>query len=197
MTFRREKKFIEVLRKRQPTLTVVFENISDIHNISAVMRTCDAVGVQDIYVLHTLENSPSTKLKIGKKSSASAKKWLEVHYFFDREKCIQELRKRYKKIYTTRLAENSISIYDIDFTESVALIFGNEHSGVSKEIAEMADGDIVIPQAGMIESLNISVACAVSLYEAFRQRKIKGMYDVPQFSENEMSVILKKWKDKK
>lgn len=194
MTPEREKRFLEVLNKRQNTLTVVLENIADIHNISAILRTCDAVGIQEVYVLNTLENNPSTKFNLGKKSSASAKKWLDVKYIFNREECIAALRIKYKKIYTTRLSGETKSIFDLNLTESVALIFGNEHDGVSKEISALADGNFIIPQVGMIRSLNVSVACAVSLYEAFRQRKNKGMYDASQLPENEIAILLEKWK---
>ena len=196
MTPQREERFLEVLRKRQNSLTVVMENISDEHNISAVLRTCDAVGIHEVYVLHTMEIGTSSKLKLGKKSSASARKWIDVHYFSDKKKCMEELRKKYKKIYSTLLAESSVSVYSLDLTESVALIFGNEHDGVSKEISEMCDGNFIIPQVGMIRSLNISVACAVTLYEAFRQRSAKGLYASAQLSEVEISKLFSEWKDK-
>ena len=90
-------------------------------------------------------------------------------------------------------AADSIELYHIDFTASVALVFGNEHSGVSDEIRPLADGNFVIPQVGIIRSLNISVACAVCLYEAFRQKKLAGHYNgsLPQGSDFEL--LLKEW----
>jgi tRNA (guanosine-2'-O-)-methyltransferase len=89
-----------------------------------------------------------------------------------------EVRKKYKSIYGTHLAKESKSLYDLDLTESVALMFGNEHDGISDEALEFLDGNFIIPQYGMVKSLNISVACAVSVYEACRQRIMKGMYDL-------------------
>ncbi len=190
MTQERTQRLNDVLAKRQPGLTVVLENVSDPHNISAVMRTCDAVGVQDIYILNTnigLHDSWSAK------SSSSAAKWLTVHQFTDINECFTALRKRFTRIYTTHLSSDAVGLYDLNLTESVALIFGNEHGGVSKEIIERADGNFVIPQVGIIKSLNISVACAVSLYEAFRQKEKAGQYETPQLQGNEALALRKSW----
>jgi tRNA (guanosine-2'-O-)-methyltransferase len=177
MTPERSERLNNVLAKRQPALTVVLENVSDPHNISAVMRTCDAVGIQDIYILNT---KIGLHEKWGAKSSSSAAKWLTVHQFTDAAECFAALRKRFSKIYTTHLSTDAVSLYELNLTESVALVFGNEHAGVSDEIINMADGNFLIPQVGIIKSLNISVACAVSVYEAYRQKQIAGHYDEPQ-----------------
>ncbi len=190
MTPERSNKIKAVLSKRQNNITVVLENIFDPHNISAVIRSCDAVGVQEIYVLNT--KIPRHK-KWGRRSSSSAAKWLTVHQFDNVEVCFDELRKKYSRILTTHLALNSVSLYDVDFTQSIALIFGNEHSGVSDEIRALADGNFIIPQVGMIQSLNISVACAVSLYEAFRQKKLAGHYDQQQLTVEEYNNLTNQW----
>ena len=179
-----------VLNKRQPDLTVVLENVFDPHNISAVMRTCDAVGIQDIYILNT--KIPTHK-KWGAKSSSSAAKWLSIHQFTDAAECFAELRKRYKKIYATHLSSDAVSLHELNLTESVALIFGNEHSGVSEEIVVMADGNFIIPQVGIIKSLNISVACAVTLYEAFRQKKNAGHYDATRLESTQLKSLQDQW----
>src|SRR5690349_18245614 len=105
MTPERRAKLLEVLRKRQTDLTVVLENVFDPHNISAVMRTCDAVGVQDVYILNT--KIPRHK-KWGAKSSSSAAKWLTIHQFENAEECFSSLRKRYSKILTTHLGSNAV-----------------------------------------------------------------------------------------
>ena len=173
MTPERAAKIQRVLQHRQPDFTVVFENVWDPHNISAVLRTADCVGIFEVFVMYT-ETRASTKL--GKKSSSGALKWLKVHYFYSVEDCFAEIRKRYDKIYATHLATDSKSLYDLDLTERVALVFGNEHDGVSTRALELSDGNFIIPQVGMIQSLNVSVACAVSLYEGLRQRLSKGLY---------------------
>ena len=190
MTSERRDKLIAVLSKRQPDITVVLENVFDPHNISAVMRTCDAVGVQDIYILNT--KIPPHK-KWGAKSSSSASKWLTIHQFEDAEKCFSSLRQRFPAILTTHLSSDSISLYEIDLTQPIALVFGNEHSGVSEDIRNMADGNFIIPQAGIIRSLNISVACAVTLYEAYRQKKQAGHYNRHDLHDVMKQELLKKW----
>lgn len=190
MTPEREKRLNEVLDKRQPTLSIVLENVHDPHNIAAVMRTCDAVGVQDIYILNT---KIEMHKKWGAKSSSSAAKWLTIHKFTDQKSCFQALRLKYDKIYTTHLSTDAVGLHDLDLTQSVALVFGNEHSGVSDEIISMADGNFIIPQVGIIKSLNISVACAVSLYEAYRQKKNAGHYDQPQLIGKGLKELKETW----
>lgn len=190
MTPERKDKLTRVLLKRQSNLAVVMENVHDPHNISAVMRTCDAVGIQNIYVLNT--KIPKHK-RWGNKSSSSAAKWLTVHEYSDAELCFNDLRQNYALIYTTHLSSDAVSLYEIDFSKAVALVFGNEHDGVSEEIRAMADGNFVIPQIGIIQSLNISVACAVSIYEAFRQKKLAGHYALPGLDKATMNDLMMEW----
>ena len=190
MTPERHEKLKGVLNKRQNDITIVLENVFDPHNISAVMRTCDAVGVQEVYVLNT--KIPRHK-KWGPKSSSSAAKWLTVYQFENAEECFSELRKKYSKILTTHLSSDALNLYEIDLTQPVALVFGNEHSGVSEEIRNLADGNFIIPQAGIIRSLNISVACAVTLYEAFRQKTLAGHYDKAKLNGEVLKDLMNKW----
>ena len=190
MTPEREQRITSVLDKRQGDLIIVLENVFDPHNISAVMRTCDAVGVQDVYVLNT--RIPRHK-KWGAKSSSSAAGWLTVHQYADAKECFNHLRSRVDHIFTTHLSTDAVSLYDMDLTGKVALVFGNEHSGVSEEILAMADGNFIIPQVGIIRSLNISVACAVTLYEAFRQKSVAGHYNRQGLAEGRYNELLKEW----
>lgn len=190
MTDERRQRIESVLSKRQNDITIVLENVFDPHNISAVMRSCDAVGVQDIYVLNT--KIPRHK-KWGERSSSSAAKWLSVHQFENAEECFAALRKKYSSILTTHLSSDAVSLYQMNLTQPIALVFGNEHSGVSDEIRGMADGNFVIPQVGMIRSLNISVACAVTLYEAYRQKAAAGHYDGQKLSAIEHELLSKQW----
>jgi tRNA (guanosine-2'-O-)-methyltransferase len=190
MTPEREQRIISVLDKRQDNLIIVLENVFDPHNISAVMRTCDAVGVQDIYVLNT--RIPRHK-KWGAKSSSSAAQWLTVHQFDNAEECFTQLRKRTNRVFATHLSSDAVSLYAMDLTEPIALVFGNEHSGVSEEIRSLADGNFIIPQVGIIKSLNISVACAVTLYEAYRQKLAAGQYDRPGLGAERRAHLLNEW----
>jgi len=190
MTPERQARFLTVLHKRQNDLTVVLENVFDPHNISAVMRTCDAVGIQEIYVLNT---KIARHKKWGVKSSASAEKWLTVRQFTDLSECLREIRSKYSRILATHLSGGTSDLYDLDLTESTALVFGNEHDGVSEVMRTLADGNFIIPQVGMIRSLNISVACAVTLYEAFRQKNIAGHYLNCKLQEQERMQLMEKW----
>lgn len=190
MTEERKTRLKNVIARRQQDLAIVLENVFDPHNISAVMRTCDAVGIQEIYVL---TNKIPRHKKWGARSSSSAAKWLTVHQFEDATACFEALRKKYKRIYTTHLSSDAHSLYDINFTESVALVFGNEHAGVSEEIRAMADGNFIIPQMGIIQSLNISVACAVSIYEALRQKTNAGHYKQQRLDDSTFNSLLTEW----
>jgi tRNA (guanosine-2'-O-)-methyltransferase len=176
----RSEKIYACVSRRQPTLSIVLENVHDPHNVSAVLRSCDAVGVIDVHlVYHSGQFFP----ELGEKSSASARKWVLTHKHSSIDECYDYLRKEGKKILTTGMSNEARSLYAIDFTEPIAIVFGNEHTGVSEEAILKADGNMLIPQVGMIQSLNISVACAVTLYEAFRQRSLKGMFDSIQMEE--------------
>jgi tRNA (guanosine-2'-O-)-methyltransferase len=190
MTPERIERLNNVLAKRQPTLTLVLENVADPHNISAVMRTADAVGIQEVYILNT-------KIELHEmwsaKASSSAAKWLTVHQFTNAAECFTALRKKFTKIYTTHLSTDAVDLYELNLTESVALVFGNEHSGCSDEIIKLADGNFIIPQVGIIKSLNISVACAVTVYEAFRQKTLAGHYDVQQLSGEALDTLRTNW----
>jgi tRNA (guanosine-2'-O-)-methyltransferase len=190
MTPERYQRLTSVLNKRQGDITIVLENVSDPHNISAVMRTADATGLQDIYILNT--KIPRHK-KWGAKSSSSAAKWLTIHQFDNAEECFSSLRKRYSTILTTHLSSDAVSLHEIDLTRSIALVFGNEHSGVSDEIRALADGNFIIPQVGIIRSLNISVACAVTLYEAFRQKTKAGHYNQRSLDDVRYNELLEAW----
>ena len=190
MTPERQERLLSVLDKRQNNITVVLENVTDPHNISAVMRTCDAVGIQDIYVLNS---KIAPHKKFGQKSSSSAGKWLSIHQFTSMHECFAELRRNYNLILTTHLSSDAIALHDIDFTQSIALVFGNEHTGVSEEIRALADGNFIIPQVGIIKSLNISVACAVTVYEAMRQKILAGHYAARGLSNERYNTLLQEW----
>ena len=176
MTPEREQRIREVCAKRQLDVAVVLENVHDPHNIGAVVRSCDAVGVQHIYALYTDPAINIRKLRLGKKTSAGARKWVDVHLYTDTEACVEAVRERCELLLGARIGDEAVSMYSFDFTQSVALIFGNEHAGISDDLSRFTDQDIIIPQSGMVQSLNISVACAVTLFELQRQRLSAGYY---------------------
>ncbi|MBA2250398.1 MAG: RNA methyltransferase [Chitinophagaceae bacterium] len=190
MTPERHQRITSVINKRQPDLTVVLENVFDPHNISAVMRTCDAVGIQDVFILN---NKIPPHRKWGYRSSSTAAEWLTIHQFTDVQECFTELRKRYQKIYATHLEGGAIMLHQLNLTEPVALVFGNESIGVSNEIRALTDGSFIIPQVGIIKSLNISVACAITLYEAYRQKEIAGHFSNPRLAKPQEDFLRDKW----
>lgn len=192
-TARRVEKMTRVLKNRQQDLTIVCENIHDPHNVSAILRTCDSVGIDTVNLLYNVNTYP----KMGKRSSASARKWIKTEKFNKGVDLRAALKQQNFMIYATRMdGDNTKSIYDIDWTLPSAVILGNEHLGVSQDAFSIADESIYIPMFGMIESLNVSVAAAVILYEACRQRQEKNLYPNPAIDEKTLQETLAIWKEK-
>jgi tRNA (guanosine-2'-O-)-methyltransferase len=188
-TEQRINKITSAVRKRQFSLIVVLENIHDSHNVSAILRTSDAVGVPKIALLYTIEKFP----RISKITSASANKWVEREKFKSIEDCYGQLRKEGFRIFASSLDKGSRDLFNLDFTGKSAIVLGNEHRGVSKEAAESADETFYIPMYGMVQSLNVSVAAAVILYEILRQRRNKGLYKKGDLEENKIDKIIEEW----
>jgi tRNA (guanosine-2'-O-)-methyltransferase len=186
---RRLARIREVLERRQPDLTVVMENIHDPHNVSAVLRSCDAAGVLQVELLYTIEKFP----RIGRKSSSSANKWLTRRTHTSVEECYTVLRREGFQILATHLKDDALPLHVLDLTRPSALVFGNEHRGVSPEAARLADANVRIPMMGMIQSLNVSVAAAVALFEALRQRFACGMYDAPRLTPEALEELYSDW----
>lgn len=189
ITERRLARMRGVLARRQPGLSIVIENVHDPHNLSAVLRSCDAVGAASAHLVYTIEEMP----KIHGGVAASAHRWLDIHTHESIAACYQELRAHGFTIYATQLSDDATDLYALDLTQPTALVFGNETRGVSDDAADMADGRVIIPMLGMVESLNISVACAVSLFEASRQRREAGMYEQPGWTEDALDERLRGW----
>jgi tRNA (guanosine-2'-O-)-methyltransferase len=192
MTERRREKMLSVLRHRQPGITVVMEDIHDPHNVSAMLRSADAVGVMEVQLVYVNEKLP----KLGKKSSASATKWIKRRAFASIKECYDALHEEGFNIHATHLGKTSGTLHELDLTRKVALVFGNEHRGVSEEAARLADENFQIPMNGMIQSLNVSVACAVALYEAFRQRFLAGKYRRVQLPQKQLHSLFDEWTKK-
>lgn len=190
-TEERQARVRTVLERRQPSLTVVLEDVHDPHNASAVLRTCDATGVLDVHLIYVHETPPTRAFN--RNTSASATKWVRTHFHESVDACFAELRDEGKSIWATSLGETSHDLYELDLAAPSALVFGNEHRGVSQRVLDLADGTVAIPMQGMVESLNISVACAVSLFEAMRQRRARGMYDTPQLEAETLSELEHIW----
>ncbi|MCX7832856.1 MAG: RNA methyltransferase [Ignavibacteria bacterium] len=194
MTEKRLNKFKKVIKQRQKYLTIVLENIHDPHNVSAILRTAEAVGIDRVYLVYYIEEFP----KISSVSSASAKKWVELIKFKSISECYQHLRKEKFKIYSSYISETfqNSSLYDLDLTKRIALVFGNENRGLSEEAVLFSDKSFHIPMKGLIQSLNVSVSVAVCLYEALRQRELKGMYNRSLYTKAEQEEKLRKYLEK-
>jgi tRNA (guanosine-2'-O-)-methyltransferase len=189
-TKRRQQRIREVLRKRQPDLRVVLENIKNTHNASAVIRTCDAAGVMDIDII----NPDSEPLPINEAISTRIEKWVRFTCHALPSECIPGLRKRGFTIAATHLGPDSIDYLEFDYSRPVALVFGNEAEGISSEALTWADCAVKIPMFGMAQSLNVSVSAGIILYEAIRQRLETGYLFSKSLSEKEIKTIQKQWR---
>jgi tRNA (guanosine-2'-O-)-methyltransferase len=186
----RLKRFYEVLQKRQKDFVVFVDDVTNEHNFSAILRTCDAVGVMRVYYFSEAKKG----IEINEAVSMAANRWLFIERVYDREKAIKELKERENlQVVVTWLDESSKDFREIDYTKPTLLVVGNELKGVSEDILNLADERIVIPMMGMVQSLNVSVATGIILYEALRQRLDKGMYLKPTLSEKEIEEIIMKW----
>ena len=195
MTPEREKRLKGVISRRQTNFTVILENVHDKHNIGAVLRSCDSVGIAEIFILYTDPRLSREFIELGDTSSSGARRWVKVNYYTDIEACFKQVRRSYAKIYSTHLSEDAVSLYDLDLTESVALLFGNESTGLTREALSYSDGNFIIPQMGLVQSLNISVAAAVSMYEGLRQRNLKGLYENAPISEQQKTELFDVWSE--
>jgi tRNA (guanosine-2'-O-)-methyltransferase len=190
-TERRHMRIRSVLARRQPDLTVVMENIHDPHNVSAILRSCDGVGVLRTHAVYSIEEPPPGAF--ARQTSASAAKWVEVERHASLADCYEQLRGEGFTILVTSIAPDARPLYECDLRVPVALVLGNEMRGVSENARGWADGAIQIPMVGMVESLNVSVACAVCLYEAFRQRAAAGDYDFPKLDPDRLRDLEDDW----
>ena len=186
-TLRRREKMLRVLSCRQPDLTLVLNNIHDPHNVSAIYRSCDAFGVERVHLYYTDTAFPV----LGRKSSASARKWVGTVRHRTKEE-LQSAMAGYQ-VLVTDCTPTAKPLREWDFTKPTAVVMGNEHSGVEPDLADIADGELYIPMYGMIQSFNVSVAAALILAEASRQRELAGMYASPRFGEEELQARLEDW----
>ncbi|HEV2128395.1 MAG TPA: RNA methyltransferase [Thermomicrobiales bacterium] len=190
-TTRRQERIQHVLARRQTSLTVVLEDVHDPHNASAVLRSCDGVGILDVHLVYMQHEPP--KRSFARTTSGSAAKWIRTHYHDSIQACYRLLREQEMCICATALGRESDDLYALDLTQPTALVFGNEMRGVSEEAIAGADKMVFIPMQGMVESLNISVACAVTLYEAMRQRIAAGAYESPELSAEQLASLEQEW----
>ncbi|MCU7554760.1 tRNA (guanosine(18)-2'-O)-methyltransferase TrmH [Alteromonas sp. ASW11-19] len=184
MSPERYQRIRDVLAKRQTDLTVCLENVHKPHNVSAIVRTCDAIGIHRV---HTVWEE---KYKLRGGTAMGSQQWVRVDNHDNISDAIGNLKSQGMQVLVTHLSDSAVDFRDVDYTKPTAVLFGQEKYGVTDEAIAMADQDIVIPMVGMVQSLNVSVAAALVLYEAQRQRQIAGCYDTQHLPEDECQRML-------
>lgn len=188
-TKERKSKIRKVLSFRQPDLRIVLEKVTNTHNASAVIRTCDAAGVLYVDIISS-ENNP---FLVNEAISTRAEKWLQFNYYSSTRDCLTQLKEKGLKIAGTFLGDDSLPYNELDYTQPLALVFGNEAEGISEEALNMADYLIRIPMVGMAQSLNLSVSVGIILYEAMKRRQERGFFKKAGLSPQEFEFFQNKW----
>lgn len=178
----------QVLARRQPDLTVLMEKVNKPHNFSAILRNCDAVGVLEAHAV-----PPAHGLELHDATSAGTRKWIRVHTHADVGSAVAHLKGRGFAVLAAHPSPAALDFRAVDFTRPTALLMGAELHGVSPEGLALADGHLAIPMLGMVHSLNVSVATALLLYEAQRQKSMAGHYAAPRLDEETFRRVLFRW----
>lgn len=188
MTDERVARVREVLLKRQPDLTVVAENVHKPHNLSAILRSCDAVGIGTVHAV-----TPTGGVPVYSDTSASAQKWVQLEVHPDIDSTVDSLRGQGLQLLAAHFSAEAVDYREIDYTRPTALLLGNEKHGVTPRAAALADRHVIIPMLGMVQSLNVSVAAAVILFEAQRQRLAAGFYEEARLEPGELERLAFMW----
>ncbi len=184
----RFRKLRAVLARRQPDLTVLMDRVNKAHNFSAILRSCDAAGVLDAHVV-----APETALEIHHATSAGTKKWVAVRRHRTVSDAIAHLKERGFAVLAAHPSADAVDFREVDYTRPTAITMGAELHGVSDEALALVDTHVAIPMLGMVHSLNVSVASALLLFEAARQRSAAGMYDGCRIPPDEFESRLFEW----
>lgn len=184
MTPERLENIQRMLHHRQTDLTVCLEDVHKAHNVSAIIRSCDAVGINRI---HGVYEEPAD---LKKPTSMGSHNWVYSTQHTSISDAITHLKQQKMQILVTHLADDAIDFREIDYTQPTAIVLGQEKTGVTQEAVDLADQKIVIPMVGIVQSLNVSVAAALILYEAQRQRQKAGLYDIKHLSEDQCQRLL-------
>lgn len=183
ITQERRERVKKVASKRFSDVVVVLEDIYDPHNAAASFRNCDAFGVQKVHLIFE-KQKPFNPKKIGKSTSSSANKWLDFKIFASTKECVRTLKEEGYTVLATVLDEKAKPLWEVDFTrQNLAVLFGNEHEGLSTTAQKLAKERIWIPMFGFVQSLNLSVSVGIVLYELRRQRNKYNVRD-PEFVKN-------------
>ncbi len=179
ITENRKNKFLKVLEQRTNHFTIAIEDVFQLHNTSAVMRSCEVFGIQNLHVVEEKYGK-----KIDKEIAMGAQKWVDVNRYNSNMDCIKTLKEKGYQIIATTPHESSCLLDDFDVSKPSALFFGTERDGLSDEVMNEADGFLKIPMAGFTESLNISVSAAI-IIQSIMSRLRKSDVDW-KLSDDEM-----------
>ena len=185
---RRYERLKQVLDRRQPDLTVLTEDVHKPHNLSAIIRTCDAVGVFAVHAVNRHSDTPTFS-----QVAQGSEKWVNLHSHPDITTAIAHLHQSSHKIYAAHFSDVAVDYRQIDYTKPTAILLGTERWGVTDKAADLVDGHIIIPMQGMVQSLNVSVANAVVLFEAQRQRLQAGLYDKVRLDPETYNRVVFEW----
>lgn len=188
MTPERRQRIEATACARQHDLTVFMERVHKPHNLAAVLRTCDAVGIQQAHAVPGNHGLPSLN-----HTSQGAQRWIDLHRHPDTETAMQTLKAAGFACYAAHFSDQAVDFRQVDYTRPTALVLGTEKFGVSDEAVAMCDGEVIIPMLGMTQSLNVSVAAAVILYEAQRQREAAGLYTPSDPAESPQRELIERW----
>ncbi|WP_300667126.1 tRNA (guanosine(18)-2'-O)-methyltransferase TrmH [Desulfoluna sp.] len=188
MTPERFEKLKAILKSRQMDLTVVMENVHKPHNLAAVARSCDAVGVFETHAI-----SAKQEVVLRSHTASGSKKWVGVKRHGSVDEAYAHLRSQGLRILCAHFDEGAVDFRAVDFTLPTAIVVGAELDGITEEAVAKADGSMIVPMLGMVQSLNVSVATALILYEAQRQRLEKGMYDERSMDDATYQALLFEW----
>lgn len=192
MTPERERRIRAVLARRQPDLTVVMDRVHKPHNLAAISRSCDAVGVHELHAVPL--PGYATRLRRDKAASGAGK-WLPLRKHADIAAAYDHLRGRGIRIHVAHECPEAVDYRDIDYTRPTAIVVGAELDGISEAAVAGADGAVSIPMMGMTRSLNVSVATAIILYEALRQRDAAGLYDRQRLLDEAVEEYVRLWSE--
>ncbi|MEI6859620.1 MAG: tRNA (guanosine(18)-2'-O)-methyltransferase TrmH [Shewanella sp.] len=175
----------KMLDNRQPDLTLCLDKVHNTNNIAAVIRTADAVGIHQIHAVW-----PDIEMRVSGNTASGSQQWVKTIKHYHMHNAEQVFRTQGMQILATNLSEDAVDFRQIDYTCPTAIILGNEHDGVSPEGIAIADQHIIIPMIGMVQSLNVSVASALIMYEAQRQRQAVGMYGFRKLDDQYCQIKL-------
>lgn len=188
MTPERLARIKDTLNRRQPDLTVVTDEVHKAHNLSAIIRTCDAFAVPKVHAIWPYDDFRTFRGK-----AKGSQNWVDVETYRTTEDAISQLQGQGFKVCVANFSERAIDFRSYDFTQPTAIMMGNELTGVTDIAAEMADEHLTIPMLGMVQSFNVSVAAALLLSEAERQRSLKGMFDERRISNEDYERLIFEW----